>query len=260
MDFQDIDNSETCRGVNRHNRLRIVCLFGSLSVFFLALIFLIISTISVFTAMRNLNKVHADKEIGEMVSPSIAFLESRLKVSKLDSVSLVLDLPLKRATLEMGGVEVYGALIDNVKTSPVIRRLGTNSLVAFTREPSRIMSWESSAEKEPITILQAPATPEEAEAIAFEVPESKKHDAFFTLNLDSGIRVVFTHHEGFSFRKWFWLTRQNLKGVINSLGAVFAGKMPHYIPVISIDLSSHDALVIFRAIPENGYVILNFSH
>lgn len=259
MDFPKVDSSESQSGIDCTNRWRTVCLVGGVSVFLLALVFLTLSTISVFSAMSNLNKAYADKEFGTVAAPSTAFLESRLAASKLDSVSLVIDLPQKRVTLEMGGVVVYDALIDNVKSSPVIRKLDPKSLVALAREPSRIVRWESSVEKEPITILQAPATPEEAEAIAFEVPENKRYDAFFTLDLDSGIRLVFTHHEGFSFKKWLWLTRQNLNVITNSLGSVFKGEMPRYTPVISVDLSPHDALVIFRAIPENGYAVLNFT-
>lgn len=234
-----------------------VFLFIGVILTLIAVGYFTLNIVSALSAVQRINQQFLPAE-GEEIKPvEIAFLESRLQASRVDSASLVLDLSQGMATLEMAGVVVYRAPIENINVSPVIRRVQSASLAKMVGQPSKVLYWHSTADKEPITVRQAPASPEEAEATTFPQHGENEHGAFFSLDLESGIRLVFTHETERSFRKTRWLARERFNLMVQNLEKIFTGQIPEYTPVISVEVGAKDALVIFRALPSQGLVVIN---
>jgi len=187
---------------------------------------------------------------------STAYLEARYIMSKVDSVSLSINLADSVASLEMGGVVVFKAFLEGSSISPLLKAMKPEALSNLMRSPSRIVSYDATIDKEEVIIKKAPRDTVEAALNDIELPVAVRKAAFFTLILDSGIRIVVMPHE--ESGRFGYVTRQNLYFFKQRVAAIFRGELPHYIPIINIEVSADNAKILFRAMPEHAQVALKF--
>jgi hypothetical protein len=191
------------------------------------------------------------------LSREVAFLQARFDLSRIDTTVLVMDFENQIISLEMGGVLLHQSSMEVIGISSLLKNLKPETLAKIAAKPSRVVQWWSNIEKEPLKVQHAPESPEEAEKLAAEIPEVKTHEAFFSLDLDTGVRLVFMHHDETGFGKFLRIAGQNIKVALQQAGQLLRGKLPAYIPIIRLEVSPDDALIIFRAIPENANVVIN---
>ncbi len=237
-------------------------------VFAITIIVLTIFSLGYFTlnfisankTLRLYNRMYGTSSMDSspisFVPYSIAFLEARHTMSKVDSVSLSINLNDSLAALEMGGVVVFEANLEGRRVSPLLMALKPEALSNLLRKPTRVISYYATIEKEEIIVKQAPRDTTEAALDDDELPVVTRKAAFFTLHLDSGIRLVVMPHEE-SGLEWFkFIAHQNLQLFWHHIKVLFKGELPEYIPIVTIDVSAEDAKTIFRALPENAQVSL----
>jgi len=256
----DSNSTEGLTEVKKKSLLQKIFIGIIILLFAFSLGYFTISMISANYTLQSYNRTYgtSDDEASPVsfVPYHIAFLEARHTMSKVDSISLAVNLNDTIATLEMGGVVVFEALLEGFRVSPLLRALKPEALSNLLRSPARVVSYHATIDKEPITVKQAPRDTTEAALDDDELPVVTRQAAFFTLHLDSGIRIVVMPHEEGGFDRFVYIARQNLYLFKQRLSVLFKGSLPEYVPIIMIEVSADDAKTLFRALPEHAQVAL----
>jgi hypothetical protein len=225
-----------------------------------SLIYFAISLISAGRTLKSYNQRYGtsdeDPPVVTFVPYHMAFLEARNTLSKVDSVSLSINLADTVASLEMGGVVVFTAPLEGSRVSPLLKAMKPEALSNLLRSPARVLTYHATIEKEPVTVKQAPRDTTEAAQNDEELPVVTRKAAFFTLHLDNGIHIVVMPHDEGGLRRVVYTARQNLYLFGQRLAVLVKGELPHDVPVITIEVSADDARTLFRALPEKAQVAL----
>lgn len=222
-----------------------------------------ISLISAGRTLKAYNQLYgtSDQEppVVTFVPYPIAFLEARNTLSKVDSIALSINVADTVASLEMGGVVVFKAPLEGSSVSPLLKAMKPEALSNLLRSPARVLSYQATIEKEPVTVKQAPRDTTEAAQSDDELPVVTRKAAFFTLHLDNGIHIVVMPHDEGAFHRLVYTARQNMYLFGRRLTVLFKGNLPQYIPVITIEVSADDARTLFRALPERAQVAIRLG-
>ncbi|MBN2263718.1 MAG: hypothetical protein JW735_12430 [Prolixibacteraceae bacterium] len=182
-----------------------------------------------------------------------AFKQSMLQLSRYDSIGLSVNLPDSSMMLKLKGVVLYESNVVDFKIDPVLKGLRIAAyLNSFSRPVQSVASY-SSFQKEPIVVKKAPATPEEALAMATLPDSIPLVPAYFWIELDCGIRLCVVQddwkgsNEG-KVRRKFKSDLRRLK-----IGNVFKSAIHpsayYYTPTIIVETNADAAITIFRALP-----------
>ena len=219
-----------------------------------------ISLISAGRTLKSFNQIYGtsdqEKSAVTFIPYQMAFLEARYAMSKIDSVALSINLTDTVANLEMGGVVVFSAPLEGSRVSPLLKAMKPEALSNLLRSPARVLSYQATTEKEPVTVKQAPRDTTEAAQDDEELPVVVRKAAFFTLHLDNGIHLVVMPHDEVGLRRIVYTARQNLYLFGRRLAVLLKGDLPQYVPVITIEVSADDARTLFRALPERAQVAI----
>lgn len=185
------------------------------------------------------------------------FKESYLKLTKQDSMGLVINLSDSSLTLLISGIPVFSTKAKSFDISGVFRKLGPKAYLYYFRKPFVVDSSNATFEKEPITRREAPKDTLEA-ASFFSTPDT-------TLNF----RLVSNYHLGYGFKltieqaltdskedKNYVLTNK-INNFKKSFKQVFTMKKPDYETNIVIYLKASDVMVIYRALPQHANIVIN---
>lgn len=215
------------------------------------------------------------------VSPSLidlmkekAWVESRLKMASSDSIGLTIDLEEQLLQLELKGVVVMSTKIRDYSTSGFFKRMDGNVYFSIFGTPLTIQSYESSIEKNPFKVIQAPKikTAEEIKAeeeapLSAAKPDSPNdsipdENVFWTVKLDrefelniQGIDSISESQSKYKLGKGFEFKR-DLKNIFNSFKHIVQFKKPTYTPEILIAIPENEAKAILRALPRNASVTI----
>ena len=237
------------------------------SVFLLA--FTSLYTILSVGAVRDRMKLaHAQTEGVAPVSPTLiglmkekAWVESRVKMASGDSIGLSIDLENHLLQLELKGVVVMSSKIRDYSTSGFFKRMDGNVYFSMFGSPLTIQRFESSIEKNPLKVIQAPKSVEEAEA-AKSIKDTVHHEVFWTVKLDrdfelniQGIDSVSESQSKYQLGKGFEFNR-NLNNIANSFQHIIQLKKPVYTPEILISIPENEAKAILRALPRKASVTI----
>ena len=237
------------------------------SVFLLA--FSALYTILSVGAVRDRMKLARTQTEGVApVSPSLiglmkekAWVESRLKMASGDSIGLSIDLENHLLQLELKGVVVMSSKIRDYSTSGFFKRMDGNVYFSMFGSPLTIQRFESSIEKNPLKVIQAPKSVEEAEA-AKSIKDTVHHEVFWTVKLDrdfelniQGIDSVSESQSKYQLGKGFEFNR-NLNNIAKSFQHIIQLKKPVYTPEILISIPENEAKAILRALPRKASVTI----
>ena len=202
------------------------------------------------------------------VSPSLigllkekAWVESRLKMAAADSIGLSIDLEERTIQMELKGVVIMKSKIRDCSTSGFFKRMDGNVYFTLFGTPLTIQKYESSIEKNPYKVVQAPKNAEEAEAARSE-KDTIHHEVFWTVKLDQdfelniqGIDSVEASQSKYKLGKGFEFDR-DLKNITNSFQQIIRFKKPVYTPEILISIPENEAKAILRALPTKALVTI----
>lgn len=225
--------------------------------------------LSVGAVRDRMELAQTQTESAASVSPSLiglmkdkAWVESRLKMASGDSIGLSIDLAEHLIQLELKGVVVMSTKIREYSTSGFFKRMDGNVYFSMFGTPLTIQKFESSIEKNPFKVVQAPKSAEEAEAAVAPKDSLPKENVYWTVKLDrefelniQGIDSVSESESKYRLGKGFEF-RRDLKNIFNSFNHIVKFKKPIYTPEILISIPENEAKAILRALPRNASVTI----
>ncbi len=249
--------------------------YSGLKIFVIIFCVILLAFTAVYTylsvgAVRDRMKLSQTQTEGAApVSPSLidlmkekAWVESRLKMASGDSIGLTIDLEEHLLQLELKGVVVMSTKIRDYATSGFFKRMDGNVYFTMFGSPLTILSFESTIEKNPLKVVMAPKTAEEAEAAVAVKDSLPKENVFWTVKLDrefelniQGIDSISEAQENYKLGKGFEFKR-DLKNIFNSFKHIVQFKKPTYTPEILIAIPENEAKAILRALPRNASVTI----
>lgn len=246
-----------------------------IKIFVIIYCLILLAFISVYTllsvgAVRDRMKLAKTQVEGVApVSPSLiellkekAWVESRVKMAASDSIGLSIDLEEHTIQMELKGVVVMKSKIRDYSTSGFFKRMDGNVYFSMFGSPLTIRKFESSIEKNPFKVIQAPKSAEEAEKAATRKDSLPKENVFWTVKLDrdfelniQGIDSISESQSKYRLGKGFEFKR-DLKNIMNSFQHIIKFKNPVYTPEILISIPENEAKAILRALPRNALVTI----
>jgi hypothetical protein len=208
-----------------------------------------------FKAENGKNDLFFEPELFELYRER-TYKESYLKLTKQDSMGLVINLQDSSLTLLISGIPVFNTKAKSVDISGVFKNLSPKAYLYYFRKPFIVDSCNATFEKEPITRKEAPKDTLEA-ASFFSKPDT-------TLNF----RLVSNYHLGYGFKLTLEQALTNskedknyiLKNKMNhfkeSFKRVFTMKKPEYETNIVVYLKASDVMVIYRALPQHANIVI----
>jgi hypothetical protein len=190
-----------------------------------------------------------------------AFLQTRLELSKKDSICLVVDLIDSTANLEVKGVPLRRCKILRYRSSGLARRLRSQfRLHQWLATPFILQEQLATLPKAPIRIKEAPKDTIEANESKGEDLPIEQRDAHFTLQFDRNLTLAVEQAQPPSFsgrlREWWYDLHRNFNETRDAVAALLRLQLPQHYLWIEIELSREDAKAIYRALPTRAGLAL----
>jgi hypothetical protein len=188
-----------------------------------------------------------------------AFLESRLKMARTDSIGLAVSLPDSLVTLEINGIILHRARISSYRVSRLFSAVSPRTCLGMFSEPLVISSYQATIEKVPLINRKAPKDSIEAAEQLAEVPDTVlKKPPLVALSSGYDIQLQLYPDEGSpsggKMMKFMFNTLQALRMQGQYLSSVIRLQIPYYRPVIRIYMTDREIISLFRALPEHARV------
>lgn len=249
-----------------------------LKIFAISFVIFLFALLSVYTylsisAVRvKMIEAHANVEKTESVDPSLinlmkdkAWIESQLKMASSDSIGIAIDLKEKVIQLELKGLVVMKSKIRDYSTSGFFKKMNSNVYFSVFGTPLKITRIESSIEKNPFKVVQAPKDTLAAQAaIDAEIKKDSitKKNVFWTVKLNrdfelniQGIDSVSDAKSKYKFGQGFEF-RRNVANIIKGWYQIIRFKKPVYTPEILISIPENEAKAILMALPRKAWVTI----
>jgi len=246
-------------------------------IFAIVFVLVLISFLSVYTylsisAVRDrMNKELAKVEKSEMVNPELiglmkdkALLESRLKMAADDSIGLTIDLSEKIIQLELNGLVVMKSKIRDYSASGFFKQMNANVYFDMFGTPLTITRIESSIEKNPFKVIQAPKDTIAAQqaAAAAKKDTLREENVFWTVRLDrdielniQGIDSISDSQSKYKLGQGFE-SKRDRQNILNAFKKIIKFEKPSYTPQILISIPENEAKTILHALPKRSLITI----
>lgn len=249
---------------------------NGLKIFIILFFLILLAIIAVYTYLtigavrERMEKAKMKVEGAAPVNASLidlmkdkAWIESRLKMASSDSIGLSIDLEQHLIQLELKGVVVMSSKIRESSISGFFKRMDGNVYFDMFGSPLTIQRFESSIEKNPLRVVQAPKdTIAAAAAVAIKKDSLQDKSVYWTVKLDhdielniQGIDSISEAKSKYKLGKGFEFKR-DVKNILNSFQQIKKLKKPNYTPEILISIPENEAKAILRALPRNASVTI----
>jgi hypothetical protein len=201
------------------------------------------------------DSVPSSDEMNELIAQR-AFLESRLRLIDIDSVSLSVNLADSSISIEQNGVVLHSAAISFIQASRVFKRIDRDELTRFLAAPLTVHESFSTIPKYRYTVKVAPS--DTAAPAPMVTPDTASRETVcFLLTLDRGIQLDIRQEEE-PDRKIFRHYKRQVKTkesnrIFNDL---IAFRVPDHHPVIRIEIPEKDARTIYKALPVHAKIAI----
>lgn len=190
-------------------------------------------------------------------------LNTRLAMSKSDSIGLLLDLADSTFSLLIRGVTIRECRIHSFKISHAFEHLKTDpQFFAWLSQPFVLQKNWATVPQVPIKIRKAPKDTIEAQKNKFEPVALDKPDVHYTLKFDRNLTLRIHQLEPTSFRglprKWYYNLKSYLRMMAELMTAFYHLQTPQADLWIDIKISKNDALAIYRALPIHAELAVKF--
>jgi hypothetical protein len=188
-----------------------------------------------------------------------AFLSSRLAMANSDSIGITLNLLDSTLCLEIVGVVVHKSKLLKIKKSRFLDKTNEVAKIKWLKTPFRIISYEASIPKEPITITKAPKDTIEAAQMNTKTVDTIPEYISYKLLLDRGLLIEISQSND-SLPKWAKPTpsyfSKKWDGFKETAASLFGVTDKEFVPYIFIEIPFYEARSIYRAIPQNAQVTI----
>jgi len=191
-----------------------------------------------------------------------AFKEALLKLAESDSIQLVINLSDSTVNLSIKGVMIHQTKIRSIGSDKIFDEMPLIQEVKMFSKPLSVYSQYATFEKEPVVVRHAPKDTLDAALNAWQPDTLIQNPAFMILSVGYGINLIFEQEDNPVFQdKWQKFNFYNRLRFINSIRAVsnFVRLKKHdYHPAITIKMPVDDLRAIYRALPNNTFIVINF--
>lgn len=193
-----------------------------------------------------------------------AFLLASLEMARNNMISLEVNLPDSTVSLVIQGLRIHTASVTGFRYSKILSKSDPFLTAELFSYPFKIKEYISSVPKIPVIIRKAPKDTIEAASLPEPSHLEENHQyVSFKFMLDRKLNLVFEQDsisDAISRKTIRQYNRQErkIKRRLIKYAFIRAGAY-EYIPEIRIRLDRNDALVLFRAIPENADVTVRLN-
>jgi len=191
-----------------------------------------------------------------------AYLRSTLKLSKTDSISLLIDLKDSFAFLSLKGVYLFQSKISHIDINKGLKKLPDFLRDSLCSGPMIVEEDISSIEKFPIVIKKAPKDTTEANKAGSAPVLPIQNDVFILLTFGNSMVIEIaqqehelagTRHAYRTYKRLYkkWFLAKNFQSLIDP-------DKRGYIYHITIELPREDARSIYRALPIKPFVVVRY--
>jgi hypothetical protein len=185
-----------------------------------------------------------------------SFLQSRIVMAGTDSIYLTINLADSTVNLEICGVVVHKAKMNEFKTSRMLRE-DNDAILSMLAKPFTIQYSRSTIKKDPVMVKVAPKDTSEYKPDI--MPDTSITEPVnYILEMDNDLRIYVYQKENVKFDEKLNQVKFDLADRLtdtwSALKNVAVFKVPEYHPFIKMKLPRADAKIIYRAIPKNGQI------
>jgi hypothetical protein len=191
-----------------------------------------------------------------------AFLTSTLQLSKIDSISLLIDLSDSIAILTFKGVKLFETKILSIDFNKGLKKLPLSLRDSLYSGPMMVVSEISSLEKFPIVIKKAPKDTTEANILNSAPQMPKQHDVFYQFDFGNNMLIEIKQHEneliGTAKDYRNYTKARKRKNFEKNISALTNKNVRGYTYSLTIELAREDARSIYRALPVKPFVVVRY--
>jgi hypothetical protein len=200
-------------------------------------------------------------ELAPLVKEKL-FKNALLLLSDSDSIQLVIDLVDSSACLYLNGVRIHRSPLQKFSTDKVMQQLPMMHYTYLFAAPMPIIFQNASIVKEPIVERHAPKDTAEAAQQAYKPDTLIQAPAFLEFGLNGNISLIFEQIENAlptdqKARKQF-LNAIKKREFKQNMALLRQYKPAQHQPTIVIELPANDLRAIYRALPQNAFVVLRY--
>lgn len=190
----------------------------------------------------------------------LIYRDALLNLSENDSIQLVLNLSDSTINLSIKGIFIHRSKYTSFTEDRIFKKLALLKAIQMFSKPLLLQSQYATIVKEPIVIRHAPKDTVEAALNAWEPDTLIQNPAFVSLIFDHNIHVIleqegsetFLDKKG-KFEFYYHLRMEKLKRSVNRF---FSLQKQEYYPEIKIKMPVEELRAVYRALPNNTYMVL----
>lgn len=264
MENLEINNTLVKKRLTVLSLLKALCLLAILYLVVLSFYFPV-KQLTVFNSTYSDSLLFKGEEKIIIMDDSIAalkiresFLQSRITMSKTDSISFSVDLKDSLLLLEIRGVIVHEAKISKIVKSRFFSRVDNEALINYLSEPFKVDQKVATIEKEPLVFKKAPKDTIEAATQIF-TPDTLANEVIcINIEFDKNLFIEISQSEEIpQFNNLWFLIKKRSKNILQVAKNSISFKEPYYTPKILIELPKKDIKSIYRALPYKPQMSLN---
>jgi len=189
-----------------------------------------------------------------------AFLKAKQKYLNSDSVIMILDLVDSIISLEIRGVSVLESPIMEMEITKAFKKLDASEILALMQVPLTLEGRNGTIDAVPIVVKEAPKDTAEANSETVEYLNPKMEDVYVTMDFSRDFLIYLEQFEpptpedisaNIEYQEYIRNEQYQL-----SLAALKSFRAPVHPMWLRIKIHREDARSVFRALPENGKMIV----
>ncbi len=214
---------------------------------------------TVFT--KKIDSIYFHTDMKDLLKEK-AYKDALLKLSESDSIQLVVNLSDSTVNLYIKGVMIHQTKVGELKRDKLFDKMPLQQEIEIFSKPLAIGSQSATIVKEPIVVRQAPKDTLEATLNAWKPDTLIQNPAFAVFFLDYNFKLIFEQDKTVNSldkrAKFKFHLQLKVKKFLETLGNFMLFKKQEYQPTITIKMPVEELRAIYRALPENTFVVLKF--
>lgn len=191
-----------------------------------------------------------------------SYLRNALKLSKIDSISLLIDLRDSLAILSLKGVSIFESKISRIQINNGLKKLPDFLRDSLYSGPLQAIEDISSIEKFPIVVKKPSKDTTKVNKTEAAPTIPKQNDVFVLMAFDNNMVIEIDQQESKLAGSWLahmkykwqhsgWFLSKNIR-------SLFGSGQRGYIYQLKIEIPREDAGSIYRALPIKPFVLVRY--
>lgn len=190
-----------------------------------------------------------------------AYKEALFNLSEKDSIQMVVNLSDSTVNLSIHGVTIHQTKVRTFKKDKLFGVLSFPGQMYLFSRPFQVNAQYATIVKEPIVVRHAPKDTLEAAVNVWQPDTLIQNPAYLILTLPHNIDLIFEQDNNPTFRdkwkKFDFYNRLRWQKTVNAISNFANLRKQDYHPTITIQMPVDDLRAIYRALPNQAYVVIN---